>query len=78
MEERKMYVFHVSHPIHGEIELEASDRYFAVTGAAHEWGVRWSTIARDCRVEQLGEASPKKRKGGSRSAKADKKKQRNH
>lgn len=76
MEERKKYLFRVSHPVHGEIEVEASDRYFAVTGAAHEWGLRWSTIARDCRVELLGEATKKKTKGGGKHAKADKKKQR--
>lgn len=79
MEERKTYLFRVSHPVHGEIEVEASDRYFAVTSAAHEWGLRWSTIARDCRVEQLGEAPRKKqKKGGGKHGKADKKKQRHH
>lgn len=92
MEERKKYLFRVSHPVHGEIEAEASDRYFAVTGAAHEWGLRWSTIARECRVKQLGEVRSKKleiptspsaprddkRKGGGKGGKADKKKQRNH
>lgn len=90
MEDRKMYLFRVSHPVHGEIEVEASGRYFAVTKAACEWGLRWSTIARDCRVEELGEVSQRKReiatapkeprndrrKGGGKSAKADKKKQR--
>lgn len=79
MEERKMYLFRVSHPVHGEIEVEASGRYFAVTKAACEWGLRWSTIARDCRVEKLGEAPRRKqKKGGNRDAKADKKKQRPH
>lgn len=77
MEERKKYLFRVSHPVHGEIEVEASERYFAVTAAAHEWGLRWSTIARDCKVEQLGEA-PTKKKGGGRGGKADKKKHRHH
>lgn len=77
MEERKIYLFRVSHPVHGEIEVEASDRYFAVTAAAHDWGIRWSTIARDCRVEQLGEVSHKEKKKENRRGKADKKKQRN-
>lgn len=76
MEERKLYLWRVSHPVHGDIEVEASDRYFAVTAAAHEWGIRWSTIARDCKVEQLGEAPRKK--GGGKVAKADKKRQRSH
>lgn len=57
MEERKLYLWRVSHPVHGEIEVEASDRYFAVTKAAHEWGQRWSTIARDCKAKRLGEVS---------------------
>lgn len=61
MEDRKMYLFRVSHPAHGEIEVEASGRYFAVTKAAHEWGLRWSTIARDCRVEEIGEVSNRKK-----------------
>lgn len=79
MEERKRYLFRVSHPVHGEIEVEASERYFAVTAAAHEWGLRWSTIARDCKVEQLGDAPIKKqKKGGGKVAKADKKRQRSH
>ena len=79
MEERKLYLWRVRYPVHGEIEVEASDRYFAVTRAAYEWSVRWSTIARDCKTEQLGEAAQKKfRKGGSKHGKADKKKQRHH
>lgn len=79
MEERKRYLFRVSHPVHGEIEVEASERYFAVTAAAHEWGLRWSTIARDCKVEQLGDTPIKKqKKGGGKVAKADKKRQRSH
>ena len=51
--DRELYLFRVSHPVHGEIEVEASERYFAVTKAASEWGLRWSTIARDCIVMQL-------------------------
>ena len=92
MEERKMYLWRVSHPVHGETEVVASERYSAVLAAAHEWGLRWSTIARDCRVEQLGEASPKdrgiamspsaprndKRKGGGRNGKAHKIQHRDH
>lgn len=79
MDDRKKYLWRVSHTVHGEIEVEASDRYGAVLAAAHDWGLRWSTIARDCRAEQMGEVSQKKQKrGGGKGAKADKKKQRNH
>lgn len=53
MDEREIYLFRVSHPNHGDIEVEAADRYTAVTGAAKEWGLRWSTICRDCIVMQL-------------------------
>jgi len=55
MEDRKKYLWRVAHPVHGEIEVEASDRYSAVLAAAHDWGLRWSTIARDCRTECLAE-----------------------
>lgn len=92
MEERKIYLWRVSHPVHGDIEVEASERYFAVTAAAYEWGIRWSTIARDCKVKQLGEVRRKKleiptspsarrndkRKGGGKGGKADKKRQRDN
>lgn len=59
---RDMYLFRVTHPVHGEAEVEASDRYFAVTKAAKEWGLRWSTIARDCIVMQLS-SRPVRKKG---------------
>ncbi len=79
MEERKIYLWRVSHPAHGEVEVEASERYSAVTAAAHEWGVRWSTIARDCKTQQLSEVPAKKRKkGGGKVGKTDKKQQRHH
>jgi len=84
MEERTQYLHRVSHPVHGEVEVYASDRYFAVTAAAKEWGARWSTIARDCRVEQLSkERRVTVKAAGSRKeeathGKADKKRKRNH
>lgn len=92
MEERTQYLHRVSHPVHGEVEVYASDRYFAVTTAAKEWGVRWSTIARDCRVQQLpGERKVAakeaggtdgnekgRRAGGKRDGKADQKRKRHH
>lgn len=56
------YRFRVVHPVHGETEVIASDRYFAVVNAAKEWGLRWTTIAKDCKVHQLGRAKVKKNK----------------
>ena len=92
MEERTQHLHRVSHPVHGEIEVYSTDRYFAVVSAAKEWGIRWSTIARECRVQQLpGERKVAtkeaggtdgnekgRRAGGKRHGKADQKKQRNH
>ena len=73
MEERKEYLFRVSHPAHGETEVVAGDRYGAVIKAAHEWGLRWSTIARDCKTQLLGEHKTNRKKGTKNNAKADKK-----
>lgn len=73
MEERKEYLFRVSHPAHGETEVVAGDRYGAVIKAAHEWGLRWSTIARDCKTQLLGEHKTNRKKGAKRNGKADKK-----
>ena len=58
----ELYLFRVSHPVHGEAEVEASDRYFAVTRAAKEWGLSWSTIAMDCNEMQLS-SLPVRKKG---------------
>lgn len=60
MSEANKYLFRVVHPAHGEAEVTASDRYGAVIGAAKEWGLRWTTIAKDCKVHQLGRAKVKK------------------
>lgn len=63
--EHKKYLFRVVHPVHGEAEVEAIDRYWATIEAAKEWGIRWSTIARECKVTELGPAPIRKhgRKG---------------
>ena len=60
MSEAKQYLFRVVHPNHGEAEVTATDRYGAVIAAAREWGLRWTTIAKDCKVHQLGRAKVKK------------------
>lgn len=62
MSEQNKYLFRVVHPTHGEAEVVAADRYGAVIGAAKEWGLRWTTIAKDCKVHQLGRAKVKKNK----------------
>lgn len=56
MRECKKYRFMVVHPEHGEAEVIAADRYGAVLAAAKEWRIRWTTIAKDCEVFQLGHA----------------------
>ena len=60
MEHGNKYLFRVVHPNHGEGEVTAGDRYSAVVAAAKEWGLRWTTIAKDCNVHQLGKAKAKK------------------
>lgn len=46
--EKVLFLYHVKHPVHGEIEAEAEDRLRAVAAAGRAWGVPWTTIARDC------------------------------
>lgn len=58
----KQYLFRVIHPTHGEVEVAASDRYDAIVKAAQEWGLRWNTIDKDCKVIQLGH-TPTAKKG---------------
>lgn len=52
MDERKR--FRVYHPGYGTVRVAAVDRLRAVTGAAREWGVRWTEIARECTVTEEG------------------------
>lgn len=73
--EKTEYYFKVCHPIHGEEDVTAPDRYQALLAAAKAWGLRWTTIAKDCIVIQLGKTPiSKRRKEGTSSGKADKKK----
>lgn len=73
MQETEMKLWRVIHPAHGAVEVEAHQRYDAVVSAAKEWGLRWTTIARDCRVTELGPVK-RKWKGRRRNGKADKEK----
>ena len=52
MDDRKR--FRVEHPRYGSVRVAAVDRLRAVTGAAREWGVRWTEIARECTVTEEG------------------------
>ncbi len=42
----------VSHPEHEAVIVEAVDRLRAVIAAAQSWGVRWTTVARECEAER--------------------------
>lgn len=48
------FLYRVWHPVHGNIEVIGSDRYWALVEAAKEWGLRWRTIARDVVITDLG------------------------
>ena len=65
--------YRVWHPAHGELEVTATSRYWALIEAAKDWGVRWTTIAKDCVITDLGPAPKAKSRKEKRHAKADKK-----
>ena len=48
------YRYRVTHPVHGEVEVEGTERLYAVSAAAKHWGVPWTHIARECWCERLG------------------------
>lgn len=48
----KKYRYTVKHPEYGTVEVEASERLYAVSEAAKKWGVPWTHIARECWCEQ--------------------------
>lgn len=60
----KEYVFRVRHPKLGEVTVEAPGRLNALHRAAKEWGQRWTEIARECTIHQMGEAPAKPKKRG--------------
>lgn len=45
----------VTHPELGESIVVAEDKLGAVSKAAKSWGVAWTSIARQCEFEVLGE-----------------------
>ena len=52
--EKTLYLYRVTHPEHGQAQVEAIDRLRAISRAAGTWGVPWTTIARECTCERLG------------------------
>lgn len=57
------HLFEVKHPERPAVQVRAVDRLRAISTAAREWGDRWTEIARDCEVTDLGPAPEQKRKG---------------
>lgn len=53
-----LHTYQVSHPQLGNLTEDAPDRYAAVVAAAQRWGERWTKIAKDCTVTDLGPAEP--------------------
>lgn len=51
------YHYRITHYEHGAVDVIAEDRLRAVCAAAHAWGVRWTSIARECGAERLGPAA---------------------
>lgn len=47
--------YKVTHPALGESVVAAEDKLRAVSAAAKSWGVAWTSIARQCEFEVLGE-----------------------
>lgn len=48
--------YKVTHPVLGEFVVISADKLGAVMKAAKNWGVAWTSIARQCEFEVLGEA----------------------
>lgn len=46
--------FQITHPDLGTVQVSAADKYDAIICAAKEWRVRWTQIAKDCVVQDLG------------------------
>ncbi|HJB51942.1 MAG TPA: hypothetical protein H9772_02520 [Candidatus Oscillibacter pullicola] len=56
------HLFGVKHPERPAVRVRAVDRLRAISTAAREWGDRWTEIARDCEVFDLGPVPEQKRK----------------
>ena len=62
MSDKEARLFEVQHPERPAVQVQAVDRLRAIAAAAREWGDRWTEIARDCEVTDLGPAPKQKRK----------------
>lgn len=60
------HLFEVKHPERPAVQVRAVDRLRAISTAAREWGDRWTEIARDCEVSDLGPAPEQSGNGGLR------------
>ena len=59
-------LFEVKHQERPTVRVRAVDRLRAISAAAREWGDRWTEIARDCEVSDLGPAPEQSGNGGLR------------
>lgn len=66
MSDKEARLFEVQHPERPAVQVQAVDRLRAIAAAAREWGDRWTEIARDCEVSDLGPAPAPKQKRKSR------------
>ncbi len=49
-----LHTYQVTHSDLGSLRVAAADKYAAIIAAAKEWNVRWTRIAKDCTVQDLG------------------------
>lgn len=56
--EEPLFRWRVTHPGHEPAEVVGRKKYNAVIAAAKKWGVPWTTVARACAFEKLGEVAP--------------------
>ena len=55
--EDPVYRWHVTHPDHDPAEVVGRKKYNAVIAAAKVWRVPWTSVARACTFENLGEVA---------------------
>lgn len=71
--EKAMYIYRVTHPEHETVVAPAEGRLHAVQAAAKKWGVPWTSVARACDFECLGDYKEFGRKPGARKGAAARK-----